>query len=519
MKLPRIIQLIVLVALGTGSGSVGAFAAATASKERPNILFIMTDDQSYRSVGSYEGSRPWVDTPNIDRLARSGVRFANAYVGTWCMPARVSLLTGRLPHAVESVRMEGPYPGVEYDSKKSPFWPSVLRAQGYSTAHIGKWHVGADTGAGRDWDYQAAWLRPKRADNPDGTSYYYDQKISFNGAPAQSVRGYATDNFTDWAEAFVRGDNRAEDQPWYLWLCYTAPHHPFVPAERHRFDYLREEVPVPSDIFPPRPGKPAYMQKVREWEYDENGMLRAVYPEGFPLREGVHDYNRSIRAIDEGVGRLLDTLAETGQLENTLVVFTSDQGYAWGEHGFIKKVAPYDANIRAPMIVSQPGTVLAEHTVERPVAGLDLIPTFFAQAGVKLPWRMHGHDLSPLLQNESATWPYPVMLSYTGWTYGSATSPLPEDGMDGHSDIAHVPWYVMLRDGRYKYIRTFVKDEVEELYDLSDDPDELTNLASAPNQRQRVLRLRGEAIAQLRRTEAPFVDALPPVRPLAKVGH
>lgn len=518
MKLLHFYQVIGLFVFGAGSVSIGAAAAANASKERPNILFIMTDDQSYRSVGSYAGSRPWVRTPHIDQLAQSGVRFENAYVGTWCMPARVSLLTGRLPHAVESVRMEGPYPGVEYDPALTPFWPQVLRTQGYTTAHIGKWHVGRDTGAGRDWDYQAAWLRPKRADNPDGTSYFYDQKISFNGAPDQPVRGYSTDNYTNWAEAFVRGENRADDQPWYLWLCYTAPHHPFVPAERHRFDYLREKVPVPADIFPPRPGKPAYMQKIREFEYDDNGMLRAVYPEGFPLREGVHDYNRSIRAIDEGVGRLLDTLAETDQLENTLVVFTSDQGYAWGEHGFIKKVAPYDANIRAPLIVSQPGTVLAGHTVKRPVAGLDLIPTFFAQAGIELPWRMHGRDLSSLLQNEQAAWPHPAFLSYTGWTYGSATAQIPEDGMDGHSRIAHVPWYVMLRDGSFKYIRTLVDNEVEELYDLNADPDELTNLASEPNQRRRVLRLREQAVAELRRTEAPFVDDLPAVRQLVQVG-
>ncbi|MCF3650601.1 sulfatase family protein [Synoicihabitans lomoniglobus] len=502
------------IRFGLFLGFFALSAVAATARARPNILFIMTDDQSYRSVGCYEGSRPWVNTPNIDRLAESGVKFATAYVGTWCMPARVSLLTGRLPHAVETVRMEGPYPGVAYDPQQAPFWPSVLRDHGYTTAHIGKWHVGADTGAGRDWDYQAAWLRPKRAENPDGTSYFYDQKISFNGAPAQPVRGYSTDNYTEWADAFVRGANRDADQPWYLWLCYTAPHHPFVPAERHRFDYLREEVPVPSDIFPPRPGKPAYMQKVREFEYDDNGMLRAVYPAGFPLREGVHDYNRSIRAIDEGVGRLLDTLAETGQLENTLVVFTSDQGYAWGEHGFIKKVAPYDANIRAPLIVSQPGTVLAGHTVDRPVTGLDLIPTFFEQAGIALPWRMHGHDLSPLLQNETATWPHPVMLSYTGWTYGRATMPLPEAGMDGHSHVAQVPWYVMLRKGNFKYIRTLVEGEGEELYDLNADPDELTNLAGEPDQRQRVLRLRGDAVAQLRRTEAPFVDALPSVRSL-----
>lgn len=511
---------IFLFAATCGLGLIPISAALPEAAARPNILFIMTDDQSYRTVGSYVGSRPWVRTPHIDQLARNGVQFEHAYVGTWCMPARVSLLTGRLAHAVESVRMEGAYPGVKYDPAQASFWPRVLRENGYRTGHIGKWHVGADTGAGRDWDYQAAWLRPKRADNPDGTSYYQDQLISFNGSTAVPVRGYATDNYTRWAEEFMREGSDATGQPWYLWLCYTSPHHPFVPAERHRYDYLREDVPVPEDIFPPRPGKPAYMQEMQEWEPDARGVLRATAPPvAIPFREGLHDYQRSIRAIDEGVGRLLEVLAETGQLTNTLVVFTSDQGYAWGEHGFLKKVAPYDANLRAPLIVSQPGTLPRGRRVDTPVGGIDLIPTFFARAGMDLPWTMHGRDLSPLLQGSDDDWSHPAFLTYTGWTYGTATMPLPENGRDGHSDVAHVPWYVMLRDGDYKYIRTLVAGEVEELYDLRADPAELTNLAGRAEHAARMLRLRGEAIAQLRRTEAPFVDSLPPVRPLDQVGR
>lgn len=497
--------------LRLGIAVAGLIGGALRAADRPNILFIFTDDQSYRSVAGYEGARPWVDTPNLDALAKSGIRFEHAYVGTWCMPARVSMLTGRQPHAVNSVRMAGPYPGVEYDPEVAPFWPRVLRESGYRTGHIGKWHCGLDTGAGREWDYQAAWLRPKRADNPDGTSYYQDQLISFNGAEAERVPGYATDNYTLWAEEFMRRSAEETEQPWYLWLCYTAPHHPFVPAERHRYDYLEAPVPVPTDIEPPRPGKPGYMQEIREWERDAYGHWRATYPAGLPLKEGVRDYQRSIRAIDEGVGRLMATLRETGQIENTLVVFTSDQGYAWGEHGFIKKVAPYDANIRAPMIISQPGTIPAGRVVASPVAGLDLIPTFLARAGVAEPWPLHGRDLAPLLQNPTGVWPHPTLISYTGWTYGADTAKIPADGHDGHSDISHVPWYVALRDGPYKYIRTYVAGEPEELYDLRSDPDELTNLAGRPEHRNRIRDMRAKAVAELCRTEAPFVDALPPV--------
>ncbi len=133
--------------------------AAAAAAERPNILFIFTDDQSHRTVGAYEDAPPWVRTPNIDALAKAGVRFRNTYLQPWCMPSRMSLLTGRQPHAVD-MRMEGKYPRAVYDPKKTPFWPKLFRDSGYVTAQIGKWHTGVDTGAKRDWDYQAVWNRP-----------------------------------------------------------------------------------------------------------------------------------------------------------------------------------------------------------------------------------------------------------------------------------------------------------------------------------------------------------------------
>ena len=120
--------------------------------KRPNILFILADDQSYKTVHCYPESYPWVKTPNIDRLAQAGVRFDRAYLGAWCMPSRASLLTGRHPHGIESMRMEGEYPGSTYDPKQCRFWPSVFREHGYHTAQIGKWHTGTDSGQGRDWD-------------------------------------------------------------------------------------------------------------------------------------------------------------------------------------------------------------------------------------------------------------------------------------------------------------------------------------------------------------------------------
>ena len=204
--------------------------AVLGEDDRPNILFIYTDDQSYRTVSCYPGSYDFVQTPNIDALARRGIRFDAAYIGTWCMPSRASLLTGHLQHGVNSMRMEGEYPGSEYDPERCPFWPSVFRANGYQTAQIGKWHTGRDNGFGRDWDYQLVWNRPRHTNNAG--AYYDNQLIEKNGQPAELTQGYSTDNYTEWAVDYIRGNNRDPSKPWYLWLCYCLLYTSPSPRDR-----------------------------------------------------------------------------------------------------------------------------------------------------------------------------------------------------------------------------------------------------------------------------------------------
>ncbi|MDP6722740.1 MAG: sulfatase-like hydrolase/transferase, partial [Pirellulaceae bacterium] len=199
-----------------------AAQAQTTEEQRPNILFIYTDDHSHRTVGCYPEAYPFVRTPNIDRLAARGVRFKHAFIGTWCMPSRATLLTGHYQHGVESMRMEGKYPGSDYDPVRCPFWPRSFRQNGYQTAHIGKWHTGTDTGFGRDWDYQIVWNRPRHPDNAG--NYYKDQLIETNGGKAKMVEGYSTDNYTNWALDYLNGNGRDPDKPWYLWLCFGAVH-------------------------------------------------------------------------------------------------------------------------------------------------------------------------------------------------------------------------------------------------------------------------------------------------------
>ena len=180
---------------------VSVYAMASGKDNRPNILFIYTDDQSHRTISSYSDAYDWVSTPNIDQLAKEGILFTHAYIGTWCMPSRATMLTGRHQYGIESMRMEGAYPNSTYDPEKAPFLPKVMREKGYYTAHIGKWHTGTDTGYGRDWDHQVVWNRPRYPEN--SKNYYYDQVIEVNGGKPKVVKGYSTDNYTKWAKEFM----------------------------------------------------------------------------------------------------------------------------------------------------------------------------------------------------------------------------------------------------------------------------------------------------------------------------
>lgn len=513
---------IVFILFAAARADAGAKAKPSA-KKRPNILFIYTDDQSYRTVSCYPGAYPFAKTPNIDKLAKLGIRFEAAYNGSWCAPSRASILTGRHPFGVQSMTFKGQYPSSSYDPVQCRYWPSVFRRLGYFTGQIGKWHTGTDAGFGRDWDYQAVWNRPAHPAN--APNYYKTQLISFNDGKPKEVPGYSTDNYTDWAVDFIKGKNRDKEKPWFLWLCYGATHGPFTPAERHKNAYANIKVDVPKDLFGPRDGKPAYVQKMDVWAKNKNG--EPVYKgkgdyqdkQGMTLTAGVRQYNQCAMAIDEGIARLLQALEESGQLENTLIVFTSDQGYAWGFHGFRHKLGPYDDTIRSPLIFAMPGTIPQGKTCPVPVSGVDFAPTFFKFAGFdELPWKMHGRDLTPLLKDPNPLlsplgkggmggWPHPMLITHTGRSFGKDT-----DDPSKMDLLETVPWWVATRDGKMKYIRTLVENEIEELYDLSSDPDELTNLALRAEHRATLERMRALTIAELRRCDAGFVDRMPRVK-------
>ncbi len=495
-----------------------------ASVRRPNILFIFADDQNYKTLSCEPASPDWVSTPNIDALARQGIRFERAYFGAWCMPSRASFLTGHLQHGIQSMRMEDPYPRSTYDPGLCPFIPSVFRQQGFHTAQIGKWHTGVDTGNGRDWDHQIVWNRPAQPENAG--NYFYDQILTFNGEDRE-VAGYSTDNYTQWATDYIRGEHRDGDKPWYLWLCYAAVHGPTTPADRHSGKFAGKKVPLPANIVGPFPNKPVYLDKTVAWQRNPAGIVtrrkRDIDPAsnfntntvGQPYDDWVQQTNECMLAIDEGVGQLIRALRETGQLDNTIVVYTADQGFSLGQHGLNQKVAAYDAAIASPLIISQPSRIPMGKICQHPINAPDLVRWLCESASVELPWQTHGRDITPLIEDAARSdWNEPMIMTHTGRVYGDDTSPLPTDGP--LYIVGDIPWYVLLRQGKYKYIRHFVEGEIEEIYDLQSDPEELVNLAVADDYQLLLETLRDQAIAELRRTDAAFADELPPTQAMSK---
>jgi len=499
---------IILAFLCVVGGSVGGpVVVGQTTDSRPNILFIYADDHSPKAISCYEQAYSMANTPNIDALAKTGVRFRAAYLGGWCMASRASLLTGLHPHSIESMRMTGSNPRSTYDPQQCRFWPSVFREHGYQTAQIGKWHTGTDAGFGRDWDFQMVWNRP---DNPENAGKYYGPQIIDHNGKRETIKGYATDNYTRWACDYIRGEGRDPNQPWYLWLCYGAIHTPTTPADRHKGLLESETAEVPTSIFGPAPGQPDYLKKIQRWEAANGTVVFKNNPK--KTHTGwLQQVNECLKSVDEGVGELIKTLQESGQLENTLVIYTSDQGYANGEHGLAQKVAPYEATYSSPFIASRPGTVSEGKVCPHTVNASDVIVTFFAQAGIELPWEMPGRDFTPLLMNpESAPWDRPTLYTNAGQLYGSdvAAAIRSQQG----ASHAGVPFYAAIRQHDLKYVRYLVSGVGEELYDLASDPDEMTNLVGEQPYESALRRMRAQWFDELKRARAPYLDVIPPTR-------
>jgi arylsulfatase A-like enzyme len=478
---------------------------AVSAGDRPNILYIFTDDQSTRTVACYPDAHPWVKTPNIDALAAEGVRFSNVYMAPFCVASRISQLTGNLPHSARGTFNEVTLTGekLKHEIRRFPFWPQRLRESGYHTGMIGKWHIYSRMPAvGVDWDMAVYWH--KKIVN----AYYYDQKVSVNGAQPIDLNGYSVDRHTDYAIDYIK-DRANGEQPWYLWLCYSSPHSPQTPAKRHQgsFSHISDhQIPLQKS-FSSREGKPNYVQNKSK-------------PKTDAIRSLVRRYQECILSIDENVGRLTKTLRETGQLENTVIVFTSDQGLAMGHHGHVKKKnAPYDATLTASLIFRCPSKFPRNAVRHEPVNGPDVVQTLHELTGLKARKSMDGESLVPLLKNPAMKLRRRIMLMTN--TRTSFSSGIP-NGVRRRNrearEIEEMPMWVMIRSGEFKYA-SYTGDGFEEIYDLRRDPEELKNIALIPERHHLLEEMRHKAAKELAKTQSGFksghfIDYFPHLRAL-----
>lgn len=443
----------------------GYAPSADGQPRRPNIVFIITDDQRAGSLGVT--GHPYAETPHIDRLAREGALFTNFFVTTpLCSPSRASFLTGQYAkthHVFNNDRV-----GLDVISHTLMTFPRRLREAGYETAFIGKWHMGLDDSRRPGFDH---WISFK------GQGLYLDPVVNVNGEQRQ-LDGYMTDWLNRWATEFVE---RPHEKPFVLYLSHKAVHAPYLPAERHETLYADAKYVPPVSAGGDLSDKPVLTREVPPVDWVN---LESVVPEPPESRRGrgnsedaiVRDQLRALAAVDEGVGMLLDALERTGQLENTLILFTSDNGYLLGEHGrFDTKRFAYEESIRVPFVLRYPGLVAPGTTIDAMTLNVDVAPTLLALAGAEPLDKVHGQSFLPLLADPKAPWRTSFLAEY----YLEKVVP-------------RAPSWQAVRTERWKYIRYPGLEGMDELYDLREDPYEMHNLIADPGARAPLAEMRAE---------------------------
>ncbi len=447
-----------------------AFVGLLPSQQtRPNIVLIVVDDLRFDEIGV--GGHPYLETPNIDRLAEEGVLFSSAYhVTPLCSPNRASILTGQYVsrHGILDNTSRS------HASHRLDLFPKELQKAGYTTAHIGKWHMGNDPTPRPGYDYWVSFSGQGKTNDPD---LYEEGRI-------HPVKGYITDIFTDRAVGFIK---RSGDKPFFLYIAHKAVH-----PEAIQLDDGTVDLSVPRNFIPAERHKGRYDGKVlkRRPNYgfsDEEALSKPVIKQALDIRhelEKDEDWAREIDpgisentirrraemmlAVDEGVGRILETLKETGVLDNTLIIFTSENGYFYGEHGLtIERRLPYEESVKTPLLMRYPQIIKPGIKTNGLVVSIDLAPTILDVAGVEIPKHIQGTSLMPLLKGKPEQVHDSILIEFY-----SHENPFPWTAkMD----------YRIIRKGKYKYIRWIRFEDEAELSDLESDPYELNNLVKKPN--------------------------------------
>lgn len=445
-----------MLRVGAGASAASVLAScriALAPPRQPNVVLVLVDDLAAGVMG--KGSRfPFLKTPHLDRLQREGTTFDNAFVPTSvCSPSRASLLTGSYMqnHKVLGNDVE--------DLKNRPNFPNRLQEAGYTTGFVGKWHMDNAVSDPRlNFDY---WL------SFPGQGVYHDPTLNENGSTLQAS-GYITDLLTDYAVGFIR---EPRQQPFCLILSHKAGHAPFAPAPRHKDAFSRARLPEPPNFRETFAGKPEWQRRYKlcglgrpGWEACTEVPAELPLEPWRPYDRVILEHLRTLLAVDESLGRVYDALEATGQLDDTIVIFTSDNGFMLGAHRLSDKRVMYEESIRVPLTIRYPTRFRAGHHIKQLVSTLDIAPTVLELGQQDVPRTMRGRSLLPLVADETTPWRDALIYMYQqSWEDAGVPS------MDG------------IRTKRWKYVTYWpFGTEIFELYDLQNDPYELKNLINDP---------------------------------------
>jgi N-acetylglucosamine-6-sulfatase len=475
-----------------------AHGTAWGQSPQPNIVFILMDDLRFDELACV--GHPFVKTPNIDRLAKEGALFKNAFATTpLCSPSRSCFLTGLYAHAT----------GIIDNVDRSPqshaliTWPRLLHDAGYQTAFVGKWHMGVDASPRPGFD---RWVAVP------GQGKYIDPELNIDGKPT-SAKGYVTDIFNDHAVNFLK---QPPPSPFCLFLAHKCVHPDleqradgtisdpnaatFLPAQRHKSIYARDTPPRRPNAFQPPRDKPALTRKI-------DG-VPLLSPQTATDDETIRNRLRLLMAAEEGVGQILDALTKTGQLDNTIIIFTSDHGYFYGEHCLsVERRLAYEEAIRIPLLIRYPPLIKPGTTFDDMVLSIDLAPTLLALGGGKLPTKIHGRSFLPLLRSagvsaaprEGEAPAEPAQKISAAYTPN--TSFLIEYFSDNVFPRIKNMGYQAVRTNRWKYIHYLELSDCDELYDLHADPYEMINRINEPALKPTITDLQAELHRLLEQTQ------------------
>ncbi len=435
-----------------------------------NIVFILADDHRFDALG-FLGTQSFIETPNLDQMAKNGAYLQNAFVTTaLCSPSRASILTGIYAHRHGVVDNNNPV------SDTLVFFPQYLQQAGYQTALIGKWHMGGEyDGPQRGFDY---WVSFK------GQGAYLPEQngLNVNGKHIAQTK-YITDELTDYAIEFL--DGRDKGKPFMLYLSHKGVHADFIPADRDRGRAKGHQFVPPSTMnrsghF----GAPMWVQNQR------NSWHGVEYPYHSTLDIGEYyrRYAETLYGVDASVGRILHYLESNGLMENTLVIYMGDNGFAFGEHGLIDKRTAYEVSMRVPMLALAPGMIKPGTVVKEVVANIDIAPTLLEAAGLRTPSHLDGMSFLQLLQGRHPQWRDGLLYEYF-WEW----------------NFPQTPTLYALRTDRYKYIHCHGLWDTDELYDLQEDPQESRNLIHSIPHLEIAARMKKSLFSKLEESSGMYI--------------